>query len=105
MIPFISVKRYKIISEKIRLLGEHVKRIHINRYIILDKATKQMLGIKYVGRKREQKIVKIVVILIKNVMNLKWVDFDEIISLPIEKSEKTLIYYISLPNEILKRIF
>ena len=44
MAPFISAKGRKIISEKIRTLGERVKRIHTDGYIILGKTTDQMLG-------------------------------------------------------------
>ncbi|GES77022.1 hypothetical protein GLOIN_2v1772900 [Rhizophagus clarus] len=68
MAPFISVKGRKIISEKIRPLGDRVKRIHTDGYIILGKATDQMLGHEYEGGWRDLKIVKTGVISIKNVM-------------------------------------
>ncbi|CAG8440699.1 17207_t:CDS:2 [Dentiscutata heterogama] len=105
MAPFISAKGRKIISKKIRPLDERIKRIHTNGYIILGKATDQMLGIEYAGGRREQKIVKTDIVLIKNVINLKWVDFEEIIPPVSMKLEKSLIYYLPLPNEILDRIF
>lgn len=49
----------------------------------------------------ELKIVKSGVVLINNVMSLKWVDFEEIIPL----LRNSHIWYLFLPNEILDRIF
>ena len=48
MAPFILAKRHKIISEKIRPLGDRVKRIHTDGFIISDKNTEQLLE-RYVG--------------------------------------------------------
>ncbi|GBB97185.1 hypothetical protein RclHR1_29330001 [Rhizophagus clarus] len=103
MAPFISVKGCKIISEKIRPLGDRVKRIHTDGFIILDKNTEQLIE-RYVGEKSDLKIAKSGIVMIKNVMNLKWIDFEEIVP-PSLKSEKSPICFISLPNEILDRIF
>ena len=74
MAPFISAKGRKIVSEKIRPLGDRVKRIHTDGYIISGKATDQMLGQEYAGGWRNLKIVKTGVISIKNVMRLEWTD-------------------------------
>ncbi|PKY55946.1 hypothetical protein RhiirA4_475832 [Rhizophagus irregularis] len=52
MAPFISAKGRKIISKKIRPLGECVKRIHTDGYIISGKATDQMLGQEYAVNKQ-----------------------------------------------------
>ncbi|GES99150.1 hypothetical protein GLOIN_2v1772900 [Rhizophagus clarus] len=103
MAPFISAKGYKVISEKIRILGDHVKRIHTDGFIILDKNTEQLIE-RYVGEKSDLKIAKSGIVTMKNVMNLKWINFEEIVS-PSLKSEKSPIRFISLPNEILDRIF
>jgi len=102
MAPFISAKGRRIISEKIRPLGDRVKRIHTDGFIISDKNTEQLIE-RYVGGKSDLKIVKSGIVTIKNVMNLKWVDFDEIVS-PSTKSEKSPIHYLPLPTEILDRI-
>ncbi|GBB97616.1 hypothetical protein RclHR1_30130001 [Rhizophagus clarus] len=103
MAPFISAKRCKIISEKIKPLGDRVKRIHTDGFIISDKNTEQLIE-RYVGEKSDLKIAKSGIVTIKNVMNLKWIDFEEIVSLSL-KSEKSPIYFISLPNKIFDRIF
>lgn len=69
--------------------GERVKRIHTEGYIIPVKATDQMLVIEYAGGtwKERAKIVKTGIMSIKNVMNLKWVNFEEIVPLISTKSE------------------
>src|SRR4051812_34666105 len=104
MAPFISAKGRKIISEKIRPLGDRVKHIHTDGFIISDKNTEQLIE-RYVGRKSDLKIAKSGIVTIKNVINLKWINFEEI-DPPSPKSEKSSIYYItSMPNEILNRIF
>lgn len=43
MAPFISAKGRKILSEKIRPLGDCVKRIHTDGFIISGKATNQLI--------------------------------------------------------------
>ncbi|GBC01803.1 hypothetical protein RclHR1_43380001, partial [Rhizophagus clarus] len=106
MAPFISAKGHKIISEKIRPLGERIKRIHTDGYIILGKATDQMLGIEYVGGRREQKVIKTGDVSIKNRMRLEWTNFEKIIPATPTNSKKSTIRYIAtMPNEILDRIF
>ncbi|CAG8540730.1 8402_t:CDS:2 [Rhizophagus irregularis] len=78
MAPFISAKGRKILSEKIRPLGDCVKRIHTDGFIISGKATNQLIE-----RYRLRKIVP-----------------------PTStKSERSPIRYLPLPNEILDRIF
>ncbi|CAB5381281.1 unnamed protein product [Rhizophagus irregularis] len=78
MAPFISAKGRKILSEKIRPLGDCVKRIHTDGFIISGKATDQLIE-----RYRVRKIVP-----------------------PTStKSERSPIRYLPLPNEILDRIF
>ena len=93
-------KKRKIIL-KIRPLYR-VKHIHTDGFIISDKNTNQLIE-RYVSED-DLKIVKSGIVSIKNVMNLKWIDFDEIVS-PSTKSEKSPIHYLPLPNEILDRIF
>src|SRR5688572_6520574 len=106
MAPFISAKGRKIISEKIRPLGDRVKRIHTDGYIISGKATDQMLGQEYEGGWRDLKIVKTGFISIKNVMRLEWSNFEELIPATPTNTKKSSIRYItSMPNEILDRIF
>jgi hypothetical protein len=106
MAPFISAKGRKIISEKIRPLGDHVKRIHTDGYIISGKATDQMLGQEYEGGWRDLKIVKTGFLSIKNVMRLEWSNFEELIPTKPTNSKKSSIRYIAtMPNEILNRIF
>lgn len=102
MAPFISAKGRKIISEKIKPLGDRVKRIHTDGFIISDKNTEQLLE-RYEG-KGKLKVAKSGFVSIKNVMNIKWSDFEEIVPSS-TKSGKSPIRYISLPNEILNRIF
>ncbi|PKY40427.1 hypothetical protein RhiirA4_415849 [Rhizophagus irregularis] len=104
MAPFISAKGCRIISEKIRPLGDRVKRIHTDGFIISDKNTEQLIE-RYVGGKSNLKIAKSGIVSIKNVMNLKWVDFEEIIPPSSAKTEKSPIHYLPLPTEILDRIF
>ena len=102
MAPFISAKGRKIISEKIKPLGDRVKRIHTDGFIISDKNTEQLLE-RYVGNGK-LKIANSGFVSIKNVMNIKWSNFEEIVP-PSTKSEKSPIHYLPLPTEILDRIF
>ncbi|CAB4432473.1 unnamed protein product [Rhizophagus irregularis] len=81
MAPFISAKGRKILSEKIRPLGDCVKRIHTDGFIISGKATDQLIE------------------------RYRWVDFEEIVPPTSTKSERSPIRYLPLPNEILDRIF
>ncbi|CAB4391451.1 unnamed protein product [Rhizophagus irregularis] len=76
MAPFISAKGRKILSEKIRPLGDCVKRIHTDGFIISGKATDQLIE-RYRVR----------------------------IPPTSTKSERSPIRYLPLPNEILDRIF
>ncbi|CAG8755989.1 17052_t:CDS:2, partial [Racocetra fulgida] len=61
----------KIISEEIRPLGDRVKRIHTDGFIISGKATDQLLGRRYEGGQRDLKIVNSGNVSIKNVMRLE----------------------------------
>ena len=67
MVPFILARGHKIASEKIKLLGDHVKRINTDGFIISGKNSEQPIG-KQAG---ELKIIKSGFVSIKNVMNLK----------------------------------
>jgi hypothetical protein len=68
MALFISARRRKIISEEIRPLGDHIKHIHTDGFIISGKVTDQLLGRRYEGGWRDLKIVKSGTVSIKNVM-------------------------------------
>ncbi|GET00390.1 hypothetical protein GLOIN_2v1772900 [Rhizophagus clarus] len=105
MAPFITARGRRIISGEIIPLGDRVKRIHTDGFIISDKNTEQLIE-RYEGvGKSDLKIVKSGFVTIKNVMNLKWINFEEIVSPSLSKSGKSPIRFISLPNEILDRIF
>jgi hypothetical protein len=71
-------------QEKIRALGDRIKRIHTDGFI------DQLIG-RYEDERSELKIVKSGIVSIKNVMNLKWVNFEEIIPPSSAKTEKSPI--------------
>ncbi|KAF0383809.1 hypothetical protein F8M41_011718 [Gigaspora margarita] len=106
MALFISARGRKIISEEIRPLGDCVKCIHTDGFIISGKATDQLLGRRYESGRRDLKIVNSGNVSIKNVMRLEWTNFEEIIPTTPTNSKKSTIHYIStIPNEIFERIF
>ncbi|KAF0497942.1 hypothetical protein F8M41_020619 [Gigaspora margarita] len=106
MAPFILARGCKIISEEIRPLGDRIKRIHTDGFIISGKATDQLLERRYEGGRRDLKIVNSGNVSIKNVMRLEWTNVEEIIPTTSTNSKKSTIRYIStMPNEIFERIF
>ncbi|CAG8519399.1 36617_t:CDS:2 [Racocetra persica] len=102
MASFISARGRKTVSEKIRSLGDHIKRVHTDKFILSGKISDQVIG-KQAG---ELKIVNAGNVSIKNAMRLEWTNFEEIIPTTSTKLKESTIHYVTaMPNEIFERIF
>ena len=105
MAPFIIARGCKIVSEKVRTLGDRLKRIYTDGFIILGKITDQLIG-RQVGGGSVLKILKSGIVSIKNVISLRLTNFKEIIPTAYTNSEESTVRYVTtMLNEILVRIF
>src|SRR6185369_3061459 len=93
----------KIVSERIMSLGDRVKRIHTDGFIIAGNTTDLTTGMQT----GELKIVNSGNVAIKNVMNFRWINSEKANYEILAESEKqkAASKYIVLPNELLTKIF